>query len=374
MVDHNAGWVGDRDRLAEVAAARPLGVREAEERSDSLGSRISLPGESVAEVDRRVAGLERALAPRGEMARILVRRIAVCSVRLDRAVDHEAAMLAQRVRRAEADFDEARLTEADHLLGWISSEPATHYRRLLRSPEGVDRLVATLRGLRQDLDWTTSAPWDHGHHASILDECTGRRSSVLPASRGWILSEAIGGDFRRLGPSDGVGLPDLERRAWAREALGRLIELEIDRLVAHRAKLDHHAIAADRGGSPQRAAFNPEQAAILARRYEAATERSMMRALAEVRVVNAEAEQRGIEPARSEPLIAAFHAQGGRPRSPPVGFVPRPVRGPAGSSPPASGTAHGSGPCGDRAPEAAVPERPGWVRSASGGRVGDGPG
>ena len=316
MADPNAGWGGDRDRLADVAD-RPLAAwRRSAAEVAGFGDRVALPVESAAEADRRLAALDRELAPRGEMARIMVRRVAVCSVRLDRAVEQEAATLSEQVRRAEADFDEARLTEADHLMGWIASEPATHYRRLVRTPEGVDRLVATLRGLREDLQWDARTSWTHGAHAQILDECTGRRSSVIPASRGQILSEALTGDFRRLPPGEGSGLTDDERREWARGELGLLIDAEVARLLAHRDTLDLGSVALDRAEAARRATFDPGPAAILARRYEAGTERALYRALRELRTINAEAKAQGIEPNHPGPVLAAAHAAGPEPLEP----------------------------------------------------------
>jgi len=302
--------------LADVNDLPVASWRRSRQAPEGFGDRVALPSESAAVIDQRLAALDRELAPRGELSRILVRRVAVCSVRLDRAVEQEAASLAAKVRRAEADFDEARLTEADHLMGWIGSEPATHYRRLIRMPEGVDRLVATLRGLRHDLQWDAQNPWVHGTHVQILDECTGRRWTTIPASRGQILSEAIGGDFHRLNPVDGAGLTDTERRAWAKEALGRLIDAEVDRLLAHRGTLDADSIAFDRAGAAKRATFDPGPDAVLARRYEASTERALYRALRELREVNTEAQAQGIESGPSESILVAMQTAGFDPGEP----------------------------------------------------------
>ena len=310
MVDFNAGWPGDRDRLDDVlnvAAGvwRPVAVSPV-----SWGQTVALPTESADEADRRLVALTGELAPRGEMGRILVKRITVASVRMDRSVANETAMLAEKVRRAESDFDEARMTEADHLLAWISSEPATHHRRLTRTPEGIDRLVATLRGLKYDLQFNRQTPEDQGTNARMLDECTGRRSTVIPASRGFVLAEAMGGNFRRLADTDGAGLNDYERKAWAKEELGKLIEGEITRLEDLKGKLDLRAIALDRSEAGQRATFDSGKEATLARRAEAAAERSMYRALSELRQVNAEAEARGIEPIAPSSMLASFRAEG----------------------------------------------------------------
>ena len=316
MVDLNAGWSGDRDRLEDVlnvAAGvwRPVAATPA-----SFGQLVALPIEAVGEVDRRLMALATELAPRGEMGRILVKRITVASVRMERSVANETATLAEKVRRAEADFDEARLTEADHLLAWISSEPATHHRRLTRTPEGIDRLVATLRGLKHDLQFNRQTPEDRGTNARLLDECTGRRSSVIPASRGFVLAEAMAGDFRRLADTDGAGLNDYDRRGWAKDELGRLIEGEIHRLETLKATLDLGAIALDRSEAAQRATFDPGKDAVLARRAEAAAERSMYRALSELRQINAEAQARGIEPIAPASLLASFRVEGADPAAP----------------------------------------------------------
>ena len=328
MVDLNAGWPGDRDRLEDVlnvAAGvwRPVAATPA-----SFGQVVALPVEAAGEVDRRLMALASELAPRGEMGRILVKRITVTSVRMERSVANETATLAEKVRRAESDFDEARLTEADHLLAWISSEPATHHRRLTRTPEGIDRLVATLRGLKHDLRFNRQTPEDRGTNARLLDECTGRRSSVVPASRGFVLAEAMGGDFRRLADTDGVDLNDYDRRAWAQAELGKLIEGEIARLESLKATLDLRAIALDRSEAGQRATFDPGKEAVLARRYEAATERSMYRALSELRQINAEAEARGIEPIPPASLLASFRVEGADPAAPPLASFRLDARGP----------------------------------------------
>ena len=328
MVDLNAGWPGDRDRLEDVVNVaagvwRPVAATPA-----SFGHEVALPVEAACEVDRRLMALASELAPRGEMGRILVKRITVSSVRMERSVAYETATLAEKVRRAECDFDEARLTEADHLLAWISSEPATHHRRLTRTPEGIDRLVATLRGLKHDLLFNRQATEDRGTNARLLDECTGRRSSVIPASRGFVLAEAMGGDFRRLTDLDGAGLNDYDRRGWAKDELGKLIEGEIARLESLKGTLDLRAIALDRSEAGRRATFDPGKDAILARRYEAAAERSMYRALGELRQLNAEAQTRGIEPIEPSSLLASFRAEGADPEAASLGSFRLDARGP----------------------------------------------
>jgi hypothetical protein len=68
------------------------------------GQGIVLPNEDAAEVERRMAAFQEELKPSGEVGQVLVRRAAVCSVRMDRAVEQETAALSERVRKAEAKF------------------------------------------------------------------------------------------------------------------------------------------------------------------------------------------------------------------------------------------------------------------------------
>jgi hypothetical protein len=65
---------------------------------------VVIPDEQAAEVERRVEAFEAELNPSGEVGRSLVRLAATMSVRMQRCADQENAMLAERVRQAEADF------------------------------------------------------------------------------------------------------------------------------------------------------------------------------------------------------------------------------------------------------------------------------
>ena len=68
------------------------------------GAGVVLPNEDAAEVERRFAAFRSELQPSGEVGEALVRRAAICSVRMDRGVSQETAALSDRIRRAEADF------------------------------------------------------------------------------------------------------------------------------------------------------------------------------------------------------------------------------------------------------------------------------
>jgi hypothetical protein len=69
------------------------------------GQGIALPVEDAAEIERRHRCLEAELKPSGEAGRILVGRIALMSVRMDRCVAHETASLTDRIDQAEFAFD-----------------------------------------------------------------------------------------------------------------------------------------------------------------------------------------------------------------------------------------------------------------------------
>jgi hypothetical protein len=90
-------------------------------------------------------------------------------------------------------------------------------------------------------------------------------------------------------PGDGDGLSTPDRVDWARNAMADLIDAELEMLLAHRETLDVEAIEQDRAGAAGRALFDPSKEAILARRYEAAAERGVYRALRELERVEAAA-------------------------------------------------------------------------------------
>ncbi len=250
------------------------------------GAGVVLATEDAAEVERRFAGFQADFAPATDSGRCLVRRAAMLSVRLERCVVHEAAAISTGIRHAEADFDEAREAEVDHLMEAIGDEPAASVRRLRRMPEGVDRMVAAWLDLRSDLAHASGRVWtlDHQDRAEHL---TGRRAGGFGTSRVEELSRAIRGDFALLGREDGAGLADGARRDWSRRQLVAVIDAEVAGLRTHRATLDLGAVEADRAGAADRAIFDPSKAATLARRYEAAAERMMYRALREMKQVEA---------------------------------------------------------------------------------------
>jgi hypothetical protein len=251
------------------------------------GQGIVLPAEDAQEVDRRFAALEAELRPTAGIELELVKRVALMTVRLDRSAEHEARSLAHGMRVAVAEFDDARLAEVESLYSWIAREPETNARRLRGSPEGLARLIEAMEALRSDLAHPHGYRWDFGH-ADHLHHLMGRRQMDIPASRARALSEAVVGRFQHLDAEDGAGLEGDDRRRWAIGELTDLIDAEVAALKARLEGFDRAALEHDRAEAPARALFDGSKESVLARKYEAASERALYRALRELREIRAE--------------------------------------------------------------------------------------
>ena len=251
------------------------------------GAGIVLPDEDAEEVERRFETFEAEMRPRSEMARQLVSRVALMTIRLDRSAEHEAKAIGHRMRRAAAEFDAVRLAEVDRLIAWIASEPTTNARRLRTMPEGIDRLIAAIEGLRADLTRQGGYRWGFEQCDRLLN-LMGCRFTDLPVHRVRALTDAIAGQFRDLDETEGAGLEIQDRRLWAIGQMVDLIDRETEALKAIREGLDLEGLELDRAEAASRAIFDPSKEAILARKYEAASERGLYRALREFRDLQAE--------------------------------------------------------------------------------------
>ena len=252
------------------------------------GEGIVLPDEDVEEVDRRFATFDAEIRPRTAVAFELVKRLAVLSVRLDRSAEHEAKAISHRMRHAIAGFDEVRLAEVERLYAWIAAEPVTNSRRLRQSPEGLARLIGAMEALRADLAQVGGYRWSYDH-SEQLHHLLGLRSTELPVSRVRALTDAIAGNFGHLGESEGAGLELNDRRVWA---IGELVYFMDDRISTLKKQLeefDRADLDLDRAEAPTRAIFDASPEAVLARKYEAATERALFRTLREIRAIQADA-------------------------------------------------------------------------------------
>jgi hypothetical protein len=245
------------------------------------GRGIVLATEDAEELDRRFETLEAEMKPNSELARQLVLRVALMTVKLDRSAEHEARMISFRMRKAQAEFD------VEKYYSWIAAEPVTNARRLRSSPEGIDRLIGAIEELRSDLAHPQGMRWgwkqcDHLHHLM------GRSRTDVPVSRARALTEATAGNFEYLDKTDGAGLEKLDRQLWALGTLVGLVDEEIAKLKALREGLDLEGLELDRSEAAARAMFDASPDAVLARKYEASNERGLYRALREFRQIQAQ--------------------------------------------------------------------------------------
>ena len=284
-------------------AQRSTGPRTPEGKSRSranavkhglTGEGVALPTEDAAEVDRVFSAMKREMRPKGELAEYFARRVATMTVRVERCVRQETAILSTKVRHAEADFDDQRAAEVEEAIRNLADDPANFRRKLLRSPEGVDRLIQAWVGIKEDLG-RPDPLFPTAVHMRTAENLTGRSAGDLPISRVKVLFEALCGNFRFLEGQEATDLDPSARRARARVQVFELIDGEIAKLRAHRETFDLDEIARERAEAVDRVLFDPSKEATLARKYEATAERNLYKALDELREVNAEAEENGVE-------------------------------------------------------------------------------
>jgi hypothetical protein len=270
------------------------------------GAGVVLPEGDQAEVERRVEGLTAEMGPSTILGSICVRKIAINSVKSERASERENAEIAKMVRVAVLAYDEERAHLADSLYACLPDDPRGAVRNLRRMPEGVDRMIEGWRALRRRLEYDGPAYWSSVEWARAIN-LTGVRHEDAGDTRVGELSNAIWGDFRALSKDEGGDLDDDGRRDWARVAMKGLIDARIAELEAHRGTIDLNRIEQDRREAPLRCTFDDSKEAQLARRYEADADRGFYRALKEFRQVEAEAQAR-IEaestPATPDPIEA----------------------------------------------------------------------
>jgi len=303
------------------------------------GEGVALPDEDAAEVERRFARLEAEMDPRTELGRILTLRTATLAVRLERCYRYEAASLGLAVDSALKVHDDRRMTEVERLLDDIEKDPITNARRLQQTPEGVEHTIRGWQALADDLARTDVRLWATGHRERA-EALMGRRPLDFPRSRIYVLSQALWFDFSLLEPGEAQGLDDFGKYEYARQQMAALVAGRIDALTGYLARMDRAAAERARQGAADRALFDTSPGAILARKYEAATERSLFRTLREFREVEAVAAAAEATPGpvevsaglgSSSPEGSAGPAEAGSdpdlPISDPVPVASRPVGG-----------------------------------------------
>jgi hypothetical protein len=264
------------------------------------GQGIALPTEDAAAVARRFDELETDLRPSNALSRILVQRMAMLAVRLDRCVEHESALMGEKVRHARRDHDDLRQAEVARLVDELANDPAAAVRHLLRTPEGVDRMTDAWLDLRADLTRSKYPRWTTAHRDRAI-HLTGRKVQDIPVAPILALSEALQGNFRLMEEQPPEGLDPAGRAAWA---LARLVEWIDDELAAlrdYRESLDEAAFEKDRVDAGRRALFDTSAEATLARKYEAAAERGFFRSLHEFRKSQTQAAEAPRSPAPAPP-------------------------------------------------------------------------
>ena len=200
------------------------------------------PGEDTVEIERRTAAFARELDAPGELGRTLAHRAALLSVRMESASTRDLMAASVHAQAARDEFDANRLAALE---GWIQTlevgagDPIPVLSGLESSPDGVPYLIGS---------WLTLRSSVNGHDRVAIER-----------ARLW------------LGQTDSNNPAHL---------VGR-IDVEIDRLRRHPDALGDvtSRIDAERQQVGLLASFDPSSEASLARRYEAAAERGMYRAI-----------------------------------------------------------------------------------------------
>ena len=277
-------------RNAQQSTGPKTAAGKARSRANALkhgltGAGIALPGEDAALIAAELEAAQEDFAPTTRLGAKLVRRAAVLSIRLDRCERYAQAADEHRIRHAVARLDRGRAEHADRLLDAIEADPATHRRALLATPEGVDRLTDAFAMLIGELAAPAMA-WSPAHHKR-LDALFGYKVTDIPWTRPTRFSRALLGDFGSIAEVEMADIAEDERAGWALLQLAEAIEAELRALAAHRATLDHAALAADRLAAPDLALFDADRPAELVRRYEQATARELSRTLRDIGLAEA---------------------------------------------------------------------------------------
>ena len=215
-----------RARTSQINARRPIAPGTPGDKAPKhgpTGAGVVLPNEDAAEVERRLAAFQDELKPSGEVGKALVRRAAICSVRMDRSVEQETAALSERVRKAEAEFvppegtsppEAARLrAEAGRRAMFDPSKEASLARKYEAAAErGFFRALKELRQLKEQataLDPAVQEEVFRQELGSFLSQ--GESLRAMDADL-----DAMEAEFGELDPGPAVATPEMISRAIAR--------------------------------------------------------------------------------------------------------------------------------------------------------------
>ncbi len=284
------------------------------------GAGIALPAEDAAIVELRFSEMQADLAPTTLEGRLLVHLAALMSVQIERSARHQTAMVAMAGRHAADEFDLARLAEVDRLFDTIDTNPREHHRRLQTTIEGVDRLLAALQGVRDQLRSGSYKTWTVVDRNKV-DCFLGGSVSKFPMSRCDAVMFAIAGNPAHIPQSELAQIPEgWTRDRYFRDELIALVDAERTRLAQVRATIDPSIVADDRREAVDRARVILSTEAILAKKYQTAAINTFLRSLRDFHKLEqgeAEAPDEPAQTASSEPVMT--------PPALPVPLEPTPV-------------------------------------------------
>ena len=311
---HQTTRVAQRINAAKSTGPKSVEGKEAARRNELkhglTEGGVVISGEDEHEVAIRVAALEGQLVPEGDViSGLLVRQVAISSIRIERAFRNETALAAERMRRAGDIYAEERLTLAQTILGEISRDPVTVRRRLLAAPEGIDAMIVRLRALREQTDTSRIVLWDVPE-GEELDQLLGKKPGLVPLSRVEMLTKGVVYDhWVGIDPAEFEGMQFEPRLLWAVAQLKGIIDAEIKNLEAIQSNLD--TTRRDRGQAEagDRALLDLGKEGTAFRRYAGAAERTMLKVLQEMRLARAEAKEREVTPAATVEVLQADLAE-----------------------------------------------------------------
>ena len=252
------------------------------------GAGIAVPDEDVAVIQERFEAFEADLKPTRLSSEYLVRHLAMLSVRMERCARHDTASLTKRMLLAAQSEADLHRDDLQSLVDHMPDDPEAAYRKLQRSPRGIAWMIAQWEDLKADLADPSPHRWNSAR-IERAENLIGHRYSSPHLSRIGILSNAYLGNPAHLKPDDWPDLPVDDRQQAARAELARIIDGEIARLKSVLDSIDHDKLAEIESGAMARALFDASKEAVLARKYEAAAERSFFRTLKQIEHLEATA-------------------------------------------------------------------------------------
>ncbi len=299
------------------------------------GGGVVLPAEAATEAERLAGELAVEMRPSNPLAMILVKRVAAHAVQLDLCVRQEQAGRDERVRHAATRFDAEQAADVDRLFEGILDEPEAVVRQLGRTPRGVDRMLRAWDSILDDLRDFRRVPFTV-EHQRLAEALAGRSPGGRPSTRLGVICDVLASakiDGLEPGELDLASMSDEQAFAWARDQFVGLIAVEVARLGDLKEELDPSVDERDRAEAGERVLVDLSTAGVLARKYEAAAERGLYRALKEFRQVEAEvkAEAKVAAPEVVEPgagALGSFFQGEAPPPAPSVQPFPKAVSAP----------------------------------------------